>query len=134
MRVAIALEPAGEGARMRSAAARRRRSRAIDAFTGAGGAPRAHARIEQPQTMRGFEQPNCPCFDRWSQGGGAAVRTTLEEAEMEKMLHLLETFNARGSDGRDYEIRGYEHMVRLDDGAPESRSEERRVGKECRSR
>lgn len=39
---------------------------------------------------------------------------------MEKMLHLLETFNARGSDGRDYAVRGYEHMVRLEDGLPSS--------------
>lgn len=39
---------------------------------------------------------------------------------MEKMLHLLESFNARGSDGRDYAVRGYEHMVRLDEGTPSS--------------
>lgn len=37
---------------------------------------------------------------------------------MEKMLHLLETFKARGSDGRDYSVRGYEHLVRLEDTAP----------------
>lgn len=37
---------------------------------------------------------------------------------MDKMLHLLETFNARGSDGRDYVVRGYEHMVRLEDSMP----------------
>ncbi len=39
---------------------------------------------------------------------------------MEKMIHLLETFNARGSDGNDYAVHGYEHLVRLDDGAPQS--------------
>ncbi len=39
---------------------------------------------------------------------------------MEKMLHLLESFNARGSDGRDYAVRGYEHMVRLEEGLPSS--------------
>lgn len=32
---------------------------------------------------------------------------------MEKMLHLLETFTARGSDGNEYAVRGYEHLVRL---------------------
>jgi len=36
---------------------------------------------------------------------------------MEKKLHLLETFNARGSDGRIYEVRGYEHLARID-GVP----------------
>ena len=33
---------------------------------------------------------------------------------MEKMLHLLETFTARGSDGMDHVVRGYEHLARLD--------------------
>jgi hypothetical protein len=33
---------------------------------------------------------------------------------MEKMLHLLETFTARGSDGKDYSVHGYEHLARLD--------------------
>ena len=33
---------------------------------------------------------------------------------MEKMLHQLETFTARGSDGKSYVIRGYEHMARLE--------------------
>lgn len=33
---------------------------------------------------------------------------------METMLHLLETFKARGSDGRDYVVHGYEHLARLD--------------------
>jgi hypothetical protein len=33
---------------------------------------------------------------------------------MEKMLHLLETFNARGSDGQLYRVHGYEHLARLD--------------------
>ena len=39
---------------------------------------------------------------------------------MDKMLHLLETFTARGSDGKDYAVRGYEHLARLEDGAPDS--------------
>jgi hypothetical protein len=34
---------------------------------------------------------------------------------MEKMLHLLETFNARGSDGTAYVVHGYEHLARLDE-------------------
>lgn len=33
---------------------------------------------------------------------------------METMLHLLETFKARGSDGKDYVVHGYEHLARLD--------------------
>lgn len=33
---------------------------------------------------------------------------------MEKMLHLLETFAAQGSDGKAYVVRGYEHLARLD--------------------
>ena len=33
---------------------------------------------------------------------------------MEKMLHRLETFNARGSDGRTYAVHGYEHLARVD--------------------
>ena len=33
---------------------------------------------------------------------------------MEKKLHLLETFNARGSDGAVYVVHGYEHLTRLD--------------------
>lgn len=33
---------------------------------------------------------------------------------METMLHLLESFKARGSDGRDYVVRGYERLARLD--------------------
>ena len=33
---------------------------------------------------------------------------------MDKMLHQLETFTARGSDGKSYVIRGYEHMARLE--------------------
>lgn len=39
---------------------------------------------------------------------------------MEKMLHLLETFGARGSDGEAYVVHGYEHLARLDEvpGAP----------------
>jgi hypothetical protein len=30
---------------------------------------------------------------------------------MEKKLHLLESFHARGSDGKDYMVHGYEHMA-----------------------
>lgn len=30
---------------------------------------------------------------------------------MEKKLHLLESFHATGSDGRDYKVMGYEHLV-----------------------
>lgn len=33
---------------------------------------------------------------------------------MEKMLHLLETFTARGSDGQVYRVQAYEHLARLD--------------------
>ena len=33
---------------------------------------------------------------------------------MEKMLHLLETFSAHGSDGKEYVVHGYEHLARLD--------------------
>jgi hypothetical protein len=33
---------------------------------------------------------------------------------MEKMLHQLESFTARGSDGKIYTVRGYEHLARLD--------------------
>lgn len=39
---------------------------------------------------------------------------------MDKKLHLLETFTARGSDGQDYAVRGYEHLARWDDGASEA--------------
>ena len=31
---------------------------------------------------------------------------------MEKKLHLLDTFNAKGSDGKTYKVCGYEHMTR----------------------
>lgn len=37
---------------------------------------------------------------------------------MEKKLHLLETFAARGDDGNDYVVHGYEHLARLD-GTPD---------------
>ncbi len=30
---------------------------------------------------------------------------------MEKKLHLLETFNAKGSDGQAYVVHGYEHLA-----------------------
>lgn len=30
---------------------------------------------------------------------------------MEKKLHLLESFHAQGSDGKDYMVHGYEHMA-----------------------
>ena len=34
---------------------------------------------------------------------------------MEKMLHLLETFTARGSDGKNHVVHGYEYLARLDE-------------------
>ena len=37
---------------------------------------------------------------------------------MEKRLHLLESFAAQGSDGRDYLLHGYEHLARLE-GVPD---------------
>jgi hypothetical protein len=33
---------------------------------------------------------------------------------MEKSLRQLETFNARGTDGQVYAVRGYEHLARVD--------------------
>lgn len=33
---------------------------------------------------------------------------------MEKTLRLLDTFSARGSDGKDYRVHAYEHLARLD--------------------
>ena len=33
---------------------------------------------------------------------------------MERMLRQLESFDARGSDGRTYHVHGYEHLARLD--------------------
>jgi hypothetical protein len=36
------------------------------------------------------------------------------EYRMEKRLHLLESFTARGSDGREYHVHGYEHLARLE--------------------
>jgi hypothetical protein len=33
---------------------------------------------------------------------------------MEKMLHRLETFSARGSDGQTYSVHAYEHLARVD--------------------
>ena len=33
---------------------------------------------------------------------------------MDKKLHQLETFTARGSDGKTYTVRGYEHLARLE--------------------
>lgn len=41
---------------------------------------------------------------------------------MEKMLHQLETFTARGSDGTSYVICGYEHMARLE-AIPDTQSQ-----------
>ncbi len=32
---------------------------------------------------------------------------------MDKMLHLLETFTARGSDGQTYRVQPYEHLACL---------------------
>jgi hypothetical protein len=31
---------------------------------------------------------------------------------MERKLHLLESFSARGSDGATYKVRAYEHLLR----------------------
>jgi hypothetical protein len=36
---------------------------------------------------------------------------------MERQLHLLDSFQARGDDGATYRVRGFEHLVR-DDTAP----------------
>ena len=33
---------------------------------------------------------------------------------MEEMLRRLETFTARGSDGRTYAVEAYEHLARVD--------------------
>jgi len=33
---------------------------------------------------------------------------------MDKRLHMLESFKARGDDGGLYTVRGYEHLARLD--------------------
>jgi hypothetical protein len=33
---------------------------------------------------------------------------------MERKLHLLESFTAQGSDGRNYKVRAYEHLARED--------------------
>jgi hypothetical protein len=37
---------------------------------------------------------------------------------MERRLHLLESFDAKGSDGNTYRVRGYEQLVR-DPTAPD---------------
>lgn len=37
---------------------------------------------------------------------------------MQRKLHLLDSFEARGTDGATYKVRGYEHLVR-DDASPE---------------
>ena len=37
-----------------------------------------------------------------------------EEHHLDKKLHQLETFTARGSDGKTYTVRGYEHLARLE--------------------
>jgi hypothetical protein len=51
---------------------------------------------------------------------------------MEQKLHLLESFNARGSDGATYKVCGYETLVRdlalpnsLDEWLPTGRAEYR---------
>jgi hypothetical protein len=41
-----------------------------------------------------------------------------KETIMDKKLHLLETFTARGDDGNAYVVHGYEHLARLD-GTPD---------------
>lgn len=33
---------------------------------------------------------------------------------MDKKLHLLDSFTARGSDGASYKVCGYEHLVKSD--------------------
>ncbi len=33
---------------------------------------------------------------------------------MEKKLHLLESFNAQGSDGKAYVVHGYEHLAMVE--------------------
>ena len=33
---------------------------------------------------------------------------------MDKQLHLLETFAARGADGATYTVKGFEHLARVD--------------------
>jgi hypothetical protein len=33
---------------------------------------------------------------------------------MDKMLHRLETFTARGSDGKTYSVHAFEHLARVD--------------------
>jgi hypothetical protein len=35
------------------------------------------------------------------------------EAEMDKKLHLLDSFTARGADGKPYKVMAYEHLIRL---------------------
>jgi len=37
---------------------------------------------------------------------------------MDKRLHFLESFKARGDDGGVYTVRGYEHLARID-GMPD---------------
>jgi hypothetical protein len=44
--------------------------------------------------------------------GGGRHNTANQEVSMERKLHLLESFTARGSDGATYKVRGYEHLVR----------------------
>jgi len=38
---------------------------------------------------------------------------------MERKLHLLDTIKARGEDGKQYVVHGYEHLARLD-GLPDT--------------
>jgi hypothetical protein len=35
-----------------------------------------------------------------------------EYFQMDRKLHFLESFSAKGSDGQDYKVCGYEHLVR----------------------
>jgi len=44
----------------------------------------------------------------------APVRAKKRRNHLDKKLHQLETFSARGSDGRTYTVRGYEHLARLE--------------------
>jgi hypothetical protein len=43
-----------------------------------------------------------------------ASGTGMKESAMDRRLHQLESFTARGSDGGVYKVRAYEHLVRDD--------------------
>jgi hypothetical protein len=48
---------------------------------------------------------------------------------MDRKLHLLESFAVRGSDGRQYTVRGYEHMVHLGEAVPAAAEQWEPTGK-----